>query len=49
MDFARILRLLGSYAAVGVTLERTDRHGTIEALTARSAEHRATLALSLVF
>jgi hypothetical protein len=43
------LRPLGSYADVGLTLERTARTGTIEDLTASSVEHRTTLALALVF
>ena len=43
------VRPLGSHADVGVTLERTARHGTIEEVSARSTEHRATLTLSLVF
>jgi hypothetical protein len=43
------VRPLGSYADMGVTLERTARTGTIEDLTARSVEHRATLTLALGF
>lgn len=43
------LRPLGSYADIGVALERTRRFGTIEDITASSVEHRATLSLSLVF
>lgn len=43
------VRPLGSYADVGVALERTARSGTIEDLTAGSVEHRATFTLSLVF
>jgi hypothetical protein len=43
------LQPLGSYADIGVTLERSSRWGDIEDLTLTSVEHRASLALSLGF
>jgi hypothetical protein len=43
------LRPLASYAELRAALERLERYGTIEDITLRSVEQRATVTLALVF